>query len=131
MPFVKSYTCPIEGGIYTLRDTGISSMEYRIQQHTPDVAIFRSTYQHLADQEKSGILTAIRSGVIDPVKKEAWRDLSSKIEEPTVKDVEQLETFLDECEPWAREAPGIEKNDKTVRYLLPKTAFYAPEVKKN
>ncbi len=130
MPFVKNYVCPIEGGIYTLRDTGISSMEYRIQQYTPDVAIYRSTYQHLAEPEKSGILTAIRSGDIDPVKKEAWRDLSSKIEEPTVKDVEQLKTGLDECEPWAREVLGIEKHERTVCYLLPKTAFYAPEVRK-
>ncbi len=130
MPFVKNYVCPIEGGIYTLRDTGISTTEYRIQQYTTDVAIFRSTYENLADQEKRSILTAIRSKAIDPAKKEVWRDLSSRIEEPTVKDVEQLKTCLDECEPWAREVLGVEKHERTVRYLLPRTAFYAPEVKK-
>ncbi len=129
-PWEKNYICPIEGGIYTLRDTGISSMEYQIQQYTPDVAIFRNTYDQLADQEKSSILTAIRSGGIDPVRKEVWRDLSSKIEEPTEKDVEQLKNCLDECELWAREVLGIEKHERTVRYLLPRTAFYAPDVKK-
>ncbi len=130
MPFGKDYICPVEGGIYTLRDTGISSMEYRIQQHTPDVAIFRGTYNDLADQKKNSIFTAIRSGVIDPAKKEAWRDLSSKIEEPTAEDVALLDFFLEGCEPWAREVLGIEGHDKRVRYLVPPTAFYAPDQQK-
>ncbi len=129
-PLRRNYICPIEGGIYTLLDKGVASMEYRIQQMSPEIAIFRSTYHHLEKQTNESISAAIRLGVIDPASKEVWKDGSSKIKQPTTEDAYRMKTFLDECEPEIRQMLGIEKHNDQVTYLLPKTAFYSPEVRK-
>ena len=132
-PLRKDYICPIEGGIYTIRE-GRASMEYRIQQMTPELAIFRSRYcnpsQEIKDSISTTLISAPGDNTITPAHKEVWKARASKVEQPTAEDLYRLKSFLDESEPWARQMLGIEKHNTNVEYLLKPRTFYCPDMQK-